>query len=49
MMGETSEPVHVALNVMRSRLTILGFNLAIITFQIRELPALGGVLKLPGM
>ena len=48
-MAETQEPVHVAVNVMRSRLTILGFNLAIITFQIRELPALGGGVELPGM
>ncbi len=48
-MAETREPVRIPLNVMRTRLTILGFNLAVITFQIRELPALGGGVKLPGM
>ena len=41
-MAETREPVRVAINVMRARLTILGFNLMIITFQIRELSDLGG-------
>jgi hypothetical protein len=49
MMAETREPVRIAVNVMRARLTILGFNLAIITFQIKELPALGGGVKLPGI
>ena len=48
-MAETREPVRVAINVMRARLTILGFNLAIITFQIKELPALDGGVKLPGI
>ena len=43
------EPVRVAVNVMRARLTILGFNLAIITFQINELRILGGGIKLPGL
>ena len=48
-MAETQEPVLIAVNVMRARLTILGFNLAIITFQINELPALGGDTRLPGL
>ena len=49
MMAETREPVRVAINVMRARLTILGFNLAVITFQIKALPTLTGGVKLPGM
>ncbi|MDJ0950212.1 MAG: hypothetical protein QNJ94_14960 [Alphaproteobacteria bacterium] len=48
-MAETQEPVRVNLNVMRARLTILGFNLAIITFQIKELQTLGGGIALPGI
>ncbi len=48
-MAKTHEPVRVAVNVMRARLTILGFNLAIITFQINELRILGGGIKLPGL
>lgn len=48
-MVETSEPLRVPVNVMRARLTVLGFNLAIITFQIKELPALAGGVKLPGL
>ncbi len=49
MMAETREPVYVAVNVMRARLTILGFNLVIITFQIKELSVLDGGMKLPGI
>ena len=48
-MAKNHEPVRVAVNVMRARLTILGFNLAIITFQINELRILGGGIKLPGL
>jgi hypothetical protein len=48
-MAKIHEPVRVAVNVMRARLTILGFNLAIITFQINELRILGGGIKLPGL
>jgi hypothetical protein len=48
-MAETREPIQIAVNVMRARLTIVGFNLAIITFQINELPLLGGDMKLPGI
>ncbi len=48
-MAEIREPVSIAVNVMRARLTILGFNLAIITFQIKELPALDGGVELPGL
>lgn len=49
MSAETTEPIRIAVNVMRARLTILGFNLAIITFQIKELPALAGGVSLPGI
>ncbi len=48
-MAELREPIRIAVNVMRARLTILGFNLAIITFQIKELPALDGGIQLPGL
>ncbi len=48
-MAKTHETVRVAINVMRARLTILGFNLAIITFQINELRILGGGVQLPGL
>ncbi len=48
-MTEIAEPVHVAVNIMRARLTILGFNLAIITFQINKLPDLTGGVSLPGI
>ncbi len=48
-MAETREPIRVAINVMRARLTILGFNLMIITFQIRELSNLGSGVPLPGI
>ena len=51
MNGNTPGPVHVAVNVMRARLTVLGFNLAIVTFQmnkLRDLPGSGAV-TLPGV
>jgi len=50
-MSEAQGPVLVAVNVMRARLTVLGFNLAIVTFQmnkLRELPG-AGAISLPGM
>lgn len=50
-MSEAQGPVLVAVNVMRARLTVLGFNLAIITFQmnkLRDLPASSAV-HLPGI
>jgi len=43
--------VRIAVNVMRARLTVLGFNLAIITFQmnkLRDIPG-SGAISLPGM
>ena len=36
------ERARVAINAMRARLTILGFNLAITTFQISNTRGLGG-------
>jgi len=42
-------PVRIALNVMRARLTILGFNLAVITFQLDKIRVLDGAVALPGL
>ena len=42
------EHARVAINIMRARLTILGFNLAIITFQISNTRGLGGGTRLEG-
>jgi len=42
------EHTRVAINTMRARLTILGFNLAIITFQISNTRGLGGGTRLDG-
>ena len=47
-MKEPIEPTRVAINTMRARLTILGFNLAIITFQISNTRGLGGGTRLEG-
>ena len=33
-MSEDPQPVRVAVNVMRARLTVIGFNIAIVSFQI---------------
>ncbi len=43
-----TERVHVAVNTVRARLTILGFNLAIITFQIANTRGLGGGTRVEG-
>ena len=48
-MTEARQPVWIAINVMRARLTVVGFNLAIIAFQLSELPRLPGAIELPGM
>ena len=42
MMERSSEQFRVAINAIRARLTILGFNLAITTFQINNMRGLGG-------
>ncbi len=36
-MPENPKPVRVAVNVMRARLTVIGFNIAIVAFQIVNL------------
>ena len=47
-MGELTEPMRVAINTMRARLTILGFNLVITTFQISNTRGLGGGIQYDG-
>jgi hypothetical protein len=39
--------VRVAVNVMRARLTVVGFNLAVITYQLNAAPRLPGAVPLP--
>ncbi|WP_428353956.1 hypothetical protein [Methyloprofundus sp.] len=46
-MTEQLQPVRVAVNVMRARLTVVGFNLAIITYQISVTPRFPGAIQLP--
>jgi len=48
-MVENRWPVRVAVNVMRARLTVLGFNIAIVSFQISRLYHTSGGLTVPGM
>ena len=47
-MNTVVERSYVAINAMRARLTILGFNLVIITFQISNTRGLGGGIHLEG-
>jgi len=44
-----SKPVRVAVNVMRARLTVIGFNIAIVSFQITQLYRTSGGLRVPGI
>jgi len=48
-MSETLKPVRVAVNVMRARLTVIGFNIAIVSFQIVQLYRTSGGLRVPGI
>jgi hypothetical protein len=48
-MAKIHEPVRVAVNAMRARITVVGFNIAIITFQIAELRQIGGGVRLPSV
>ena len=48
-MPETRKPVRVAVNVMRARLTVIGFNIAIVSFQIANLYEVSGGLRVPGI
>ena len=41
--------VRVAVNVMRARLTVIGFNIAIVSFQIGQLNVSTGGIRVPGM
>jgi hypothetical protein len=47
-MGESIESTRVAINTLRARLTILGFNLVITTFQISNTRGLGGGIQFDG-
>ena len=47
-MGESIERTRVAINTLRARLTILGFNLVITTFQISNTRGLGGGIQFDG-
>jgi hypothetical protein len=48
-MPENPKPVRIAVNVMRARLTVIGFNIAIVAFQIVNLYGLSGGIRVPGM
>ncbi len=48
-MSEDRKPVRVAINVMRARLTVIGFNIAIVSFQIALLFGAADGLQVPGM
>jgi hypothetical protein len=48
-MTENHQPVRVAVNVMRARLTVIGFNIAIVSFQIVQLYRLSGGIRVPGI
>jgi hypothetical protein len=49
LMPENPKPVRVAVNVMRARLTVIGFNIAIVSFQISQLYRLSGGVRVPGL
>lgn len=48
-MAEVKKQVRVAVNVMRARQTVVGFNIAVLSFQIAQIARLPGGLKLSGM
>jgi hypothetical protein len=49
-MPEAPGGIRVAVNVMRARLTVIGFNIAVVTFQINQLGKLpGGTTQVPGL
>jgi hypothetical protein len=48
-MHENRQPVRVAINVMRSRLTVVGFNIAVVSFQIALLYSAADGFKVPGV
>ena len=48
-MSKDRKPVRVAVNVMRTRMTVIGFNIAVVSFQIAQLKSAEDGLKLPGI
>ena len=48
-MSKNAKPVRVAVNVMRARLTVIGFNIAVVSFQIAQLGSAADGLKVPGL
>ena len=48
-MPENRKPVRVPVNVMRARLTVIGFNIAIVSFQIAQLGSAADGLRVPGL
>lgn len=48
-MPENHWPVRVSVNVMRARLTVLGFNIAIVSLQIVQLDRVWGGIGVSGM
>jgi hypothetical protein len=48
-MPENRKPVRVHINVMRARLTVIGFNIAVVSFQIAQLRSATDGLKIPGL
>ena len=47
---QSPEPVQVAVNVMRARVTVVGFNTAVITFQLNSLRNIhAGSIDLPSL
>jgi len=44
-----SKPIRIAVNVMRARLTVIGFNIAIVSFQIVQLHRISGGVNIPGI
>jgi len=48
-MPEERQPVRVAINVMRARLTVIGFNIAIVSFQIALLFSAADGLQVDGI
>lgn len=49
LMVENQAPVRIAVNVMRARLTLIGFNIAIVSFQISQLYRLSGGVDVSGL
>ncbi|WP_163338483.1 hypothetical protein [Desulfopila sp. IMCC35008] len=48
-MSGNNKPIRIAVNLMRARLTVIGFNIAIVSFQIAQLPRITGGVNIPGI